>query len=61
MGKNKTTSQAIEIEEAPPVEFATEEASEDYLDYCAASESIAEALVSGEIRPFDEFAKELGI
>jgi hypothetical protein len=54
-------SQAIELEEARPVEFATEEASEDYLDYWAASEAIAEALVSGEIRPFDEFAKELGI
>ena len=43
------------------MEFATEEASEDYLDYSAASEAIAGALVSGEIRPFDEFAKELGI
>ena len=61
MGKNSSMSQAIELAEAPPVEFATEEASEDYLDYCAASEAIAEALVSGEIRPFDEFAKELGI
>lgn len=54
-------SRAIELQEAPPVEFATEEASEDYLDYCAASEAIAEALVSGDTRPFDEFAKELGI
>ena len=61
MGKNNSMSQAIELEEARPVEFATEEASEDYLDYWAASEAIAEALVSGEIRPFDEFAKELGI
>lgn len=61
MGKNKTMSQAIEPEEAPPAEFATEEVSEDYLDLCAASEAMAEALVSGEIRPFDEFAKELGI
>lgn len=61
MGKKKTISEAIELQEALPVEFATEEASEDYLDYCAASEAIAEALVSGEIRPFDGFAKELGI
>jgi hypothetical protein len=33
MGKNNSMSQAIELEEARPVEFATEEASEDYLDY----------------------------
>jgi hypothetical protein len=61
MGKSKTMSQAIELAESSTEEFATEEASEDYLDYCAASEAIANALVSGEIRPFDEFAKELGI
>ena len=61
MGKSKTMSKAIELAESSPEEFATEEASKDYLDYCAASEAIANALVSGEIRPFNEFAKELGI
>lgn len=61
MGKSKTMSQAIELAESSPEEFAAEEATEDYLDYCAASVAITDALVSGKIRPFNEFAKELGI
>ncbi|MBI4965140.1 MAG: hypothetical protein HY913_17835 [Desulfomonile tiedjei] len=38
-----------------------EEESEDYLDYCAAAEAIDEALETGEIRSFEDFAKEVGI
>ncbi len=42
-------------------EFSTEEEREDYLDYCAAAEAIDEALETGEVRSFEEFAKELGL
>jgi hypothetical protein len=34
---------------------------EDYLDYCAASEAIDEALETGEITSLEDFIKELGL
>lgn len=38
-----------------------DEEREDYLDYCAAVEAIDEALETGEITPFEDFIKELGL
>lgn len=51
---------ALEKPGTSEVSFKEEER-EDYLDYCAAAEAIEEALETGEIRPFEELAKELGI
>jgi hypothetical protein len=34
---------------------------EDYLDLCAAAKAIDEALETGEIQPFEDFMKELGL
>jgi|GEM_PF-1473816 len=42
-------------------EYTENEEREDYLDYCAAAEAIDEALETGEIRPLEEFIKELGL
>ncbi len=39
----------------------TEEEHEDHLDRCAAAEAIDEALETGEIRSFEDFAKEIGV
>ena len=61
MGRKKTISEAIKPQQAQLAEIAAEEAREDYSGHCAASEAIAEHLVSVEIRPFDGFAKELWI
>jgi len=51
--------------EVPSVEtcskgFKDEEDKQDYLDACAAAEAIEEALETGEITPFEDFAKEMG-
>ena len=43
------------------IERTEDDEREDYLDYCSAAEAIDEALETGEIRPFEDFAKELGI
>ncbi|MCX5873362.1 MAG: hypothetical protein NTY51_09035 [Deltaproteobacteria bacterium] len=53
-------SEAVKLEDALPLGYTNEEEREDYLDYCAATEAIDEALAKREIRLFDEFAKELG-
>jgi dihydroneopterin aldolase len=58
--KNMSQGSALEKPGTSEVSFKDEEL-EDYLDYCAAAEAIEEALKTGEIRPFEEFAKELGI
>ncbi len=42
-------------------EKVTQEEYEDHLDYYAAAEAIDEALETGEIRSFEDFAKEIGI
>lgn len=39
----------------------SEEEYEDRLDSCAAAEAVDEALATGEIRSFEDFAKEMGI
>jgi len=54
-----TEVKTVEAEEVLTQE--EDEEREDYLDYCAAVEAIDEALETGEIRPFEEFAKELGL
>ncbi len=41
-------------------EFRDEEDRQDYLDACAAADAIDEALADEEIRPFEEFEKDLG-
>jgi hypothetical protein len=45
----------------PEDEKMTEEEYEDRLDFCAAAEAVDEALATGEIRSFEDFAKEMGI
>jgi len=40
---------------------SADENREDYLDYCAASAALDEAIADGEVTPLEEFAKELGI
>jgi dihydroneopterin aldolase len=47
--------------ERPPLELSDEEKIEDYLDYCAASEAIEEALETGKIMKTSDFAKELDL
>ncbi|MEW6533769.1 MAG: hypothetical protein AB1473_23265 [Thermodesulfobacteriota bacterium] len=42
-----------------PVRAEDEDAWEDYQDYCMAAEALEEALEEGEVRPFEEFVKEL--
>ena len=37
------------------------EAWEDYMDYCAASEALDEALQTKEITPIEDFIRELGL
>jgi len=46
--------------ETSPEEFKDEEDRQDYLDACAAADAIEEALETGEITPFEDFAKEMG-
>jgi hypothetical protein len=46
--------------ETSPEEFKDEEDRQDYLDACAAADAIEEALETGEITPFEEFAEEMG-
>jgi hypothetical protein len=43
-----------------PKNFGDEEDRQDYLDACAAADAIEEALETGEITPFEDFAKEMG-
>ena len=43
------------------IELSDEEKIEDYLDYCAASEAIEEAIQTGKIMKTSDFAKELGL
>jgi hypothetical protein len=40
--------------------FKDDEDRQDYLDACAAAEAIEEALETGEITPFEDFAEEMG-
>lgn len=52
-------------ERLPSVEKSSEvckdeEDRQDYLDACAAAEAIEEALETGEITPFEDFAREMG-
>lgn len=58
--RKKTMSETVKLGDAFPLGYTSEEEREDYLDYCAATEAIDEALAKREIRLFDEFAKELG-
>ncbi len=46
--------------ETSPEEFKDEEDRQDYLDACAAADAIEEALKTGEITSFEDFAKEMG-
>lgn len=41
-------------------EFSDEEQTEEYLDCCAVSEAIEEALETGKIMKTSDFVKELG-
>ncbi len=43
-----------------PEGLKDDEDRQDHLDACAAADAIEEALETGEIRAFEEFAKEMG-
>ena len=60
MPQMKRIDDGISSCETSPKSFKDDEDYQDYLDACAAADAIEEALETGEITPFKDFAKKMG-
>jgi len=58
--KRDKVTPKLYAQEPAPHEFSDEEQTEEYVDCCAVSEAIEEALETGKIMKTSDFAKELG-
>jgi hypothetical protein len=61
MSRTKTIDRDGPTKESCNGVFHSEEDRQDYLDACAAADSIQEAIETGEITPFDDFVKEMAL